>query len=1736
MPPPRRLGSIQAAVQQPPPLKRRDPLAALNEELSPQGPKDPLAAASELEASAAEVEKTGFFGSAARGLAESGYATALGPLELMRSYTQALMKGHGLTGGTPITDRAIGGLRQGQEEAREFYGEPGSALGHIGGRLVGDVGQFMASGAGIAKAVPQLGRLASEGSFVQRALAQAALGTPLAAVQGAGVRPEESLAGLIPGAEGIAQNPFGRAAVEAVAQVPFSFLGEGVVAGLQRGKDFLKQMGERGAGAGAPTSSALESELADRMSQLQNAVPSAPSSPRPPTAQPFVQELDPGLRDIPGVEHAALEPDYSKRLMDAERAEGVLTDPLGREMTVPEQFEAVPPTTPPSMETPTYERRGTLPSAQRAVSDAGDARIVARNRAYRSMVEEGLVDKLSPEEFVNELIVRQQRHISQARVEAAQLSRQKGAHLEETHAVELLDEGGTPIREKGRFTAKREPYARRLQSGPFFNVDDQLNAIRKRTGKLSVSDMTDDDLVYVFGRDDLLPSESELPWSATLEDGTVIRGTTAEEVVARAARADLKRRYPITSSDANVVRDTERDAVENWRKYRGKYTRSGQPAIQFENRFGELIDADQYHKEIDAIRKQLRSSGKYNYSGPFRSTAGRAAIGGVIGGAYGASKGEDIPVGERFLQGVAGATIGSALGAMSTKAARYAIAEAAGLPPRIPRGSIPRALGKKPSVKLIPRPPGRMYGDPSIDEILERPTPEYFSELDSPDFQVLGIESEAGRNMAITDDLIDAIREVADHNNVPMDAVNKPMYDAYFANPTARRAALEAAERRSLQLAADLGEQVIAYDVVDEATGQRLFGVDGYISEGRAAIDVTGDIPGKLGPRKVREALRQFFELHKDVKYVEGNRITGARVKADRERAARGYTMAEAQGELNDEYGKARVRRDRSLPSGPFIVPSSALAAVLGPSAARVGSGAALGTLGFGLAAQDENETLKKTGYGLMALGFLHGTGFHRWRAAGRAANTLVKAAADASPLVRRAVAYVDPEALLSKDILKAIENFETGSAKYAARGERFASLAEKLGPEADRFISDVVEAEQWAKYVPKTAEETKQILALAADAINNFNEILSEKQALGLLPSSVKGGEYLPRYHARKLAEEAEGFISKSRMDLPTPPRVQREGRRVIPAADRDTRNYLGEIRESSFRVRHGLAAQGRQIASAKLFQALRPMKGVMNPDYAKLADDVMAAIKTGDQNAIKAARDALDKFSRGFSPQPGSKWDRLPEMEGLGVLSGAIVNREVAQVLRGLPQYATAWDKILRLWKGSKTAFNPPTHVGNTASNVFLTHMAGLYVHEQPFALARAIKDLSNYGPATKALAERGILNRNVLHEGGTGLAAQRLPAREELRELARTTRPETAAALKEFGLTPRTKYASLEGLKKVGRGFEKAYANEDNAFRVALYQKAIKPKGGLRGGFGMSSDEAAEYARHKLVDYRSRSPLLSLARRSVFPFVLFSAKAIPMVTASIIEHPWRYLPFVGALWFAAEREKEAEPSLTERDVPRNLRSPWPGHMLPTAVPTGIFPGLSSKGGEGQRYFTDVSRFSPFSAVTTGAPPGAITGQAFGENFPAALQPSGPLMDLAGLALNKDPYTGREIVRPGDRTSLPLSVLRMAEYSAARALPTFAGLHIPRVVQDLMDKRTEDALVDALGFIGTRPRIVQTGEAVRRARARFNETVRDLEQKYRHDASHARENPERVKDLQLELQDRLRAAAEQLRAELGP
>jgi len=851
------------------------------------------------------------------------------------------------------------------------------------------------------------------------------------------------------------------------------------------------------------------------------------------------------------------------------------------------------------------------------------------------------------------------------------------------------------------------------------------------------------------------------------------------------------------------------------------------------------------------------------------------------------------------------------------------------------------------------------------------------------------------------------------------------------------------------------------------------------------------------------------------------------------------------------------------------------------------------------LLSDSDNKDLQKTAMPIFALAALSAIGSRRLGAAGDFLGDHLLQQLQKSTAGTAVARFFHPDALLSPEVRQAISDFEHARSRAGARANEFARGAQQLGPQGDRAVSDVLEGEGWEDTSHMAPKDVAAVLTFATALHQEYEATANELVSSGARTvDELLAGYAGPRRYAYYEAQAAqvEGGVRRGdgsprisgvkhrTLDEPIrqaqaaldEAKASGDAQRIQDATDAldqakavqlSRRVELGEIREASYRAAQGIERAYSDAAAARLFGALKDIPGVVHPEWKDASDELQTArtflkqkgLTPADRQAAEALRDqALVKINdlRRLYERKGGEFVSLPDTRGLGMLRGAIVQRDVAHSLVGFTR-SNAYTKLLRAWKETKTVFNPGTHQGNILSNVTFAHMEGLPMWEQPQYLTRASKDMRTYGPATRALAEGGILDVNAVTAEGQGVATRDLRRQEGLEAMLPTTRPETAKVLREQGITEASiaqrrsrriktgvaagaalgaaKFANDENpedsaiagvlggvagglLARRGlKGVRELYSNEDNIFRAAIWLKKVDD--------GMTPSEATSYARNALGNFRSRSPALNAIRLTASPFILYPAKALPRFAANVVDHPWRYVALM-ALWGGLnELSKHEVGEVDEHDVKASDRRPF-GYALPG------FTQLPFTNERGEHAAVDMARWTPMSAVTTAAPPGSAPAS-FDERIPDIFRAGGPLIDVAArFGANVDAYTGR----PAYARDYPFkqNATQFLRDAAGEALPSALDFHAERIREDVANRDFDKLKNDALGPTGLRPRFVRPGANAIAAKNQLTNSLREMKQAFRRDMRN-NQNPGRVPVLRDRYLSRIRQALDNFRTRAG-
>lgn len=505
------------------------------------------------------------------------------------------------------------------------------------------------------------------------------------------------------------------------------------------------------------------------------------------------------------------------------------------------------------------------------------------------------------------------------------------------------------------------------------------------------------------------------------------------------------------------------------------------------------------------------------------------------------------------------------------------------------------------------------------------------------------------------------------------------------------------------------------------------------------------------------------------------------------------------------------------------------------------------------------------------------------------------------------------------------------------------------------------------------------------------------------------------------------------------------------------DERTRMGEIQEVRYSTAKTMLQMTRDVETARLLDWVARKE-------AKVMEDQIP-----DEHTVAPAKESM---LRSYLP---TEWVQVPDaaipgtggLRRYGNLAGRFVPGPVWNDIRQIAgmtdqgDMAKAYADILRMWKISKTALSPTTHMNNVMSNFIFADLHDV----QAKHILKAIKTWATH-KKDKAAAD---LIAEYQDNGGDGGKFNDAERREDvmgemIAELEREvgsnspTASITAAQVvdlirhREF----RQAFASIGQTKTAGlakvpvKKLMKLYGHEDELFRLAAYIKARDD--------GLTGRAAGKFAHDSFLNYEINAPWVQAARRSFFPFISFTYRAVPMLARTFADKPWKagkYALVAGALNAAAyammgmggddeDKERALLPDEKSGKVwgifPKLMRMPWNDeHESPV--------------------FLDVRRWIPAGDVID-----------FGQGHtavpvPSPLMPGGPLVVLGELILNKSSFTGKPITMESD--TLAEKYGKVGDYLWKAMAPNVPlpgpGYLIPGIEPGQMQTYAWKALTDA-------------------------------------------------------------------------
>ena len=457
-----------------------------------------------------------------------------------------------------------------------------------------------------------------------------------------------------------------------------------------------------------------------------------------------------------------------------------------------------------------------------------------------------------------------------------------------------------------------------------------------------------------------------------------------------------------------------------------------------------------------------------------------------------------------------------------------------------------------------------------------------------------------------------------------------------------------------------------------------------------------------------------------------------------------------------------------------------------------------------------------------------------------------------------------------------------------------------------------------------------------------------------------------------------------------------------------KEERVKLGEIEDASFAIAETGRLMTNDLAVYKL--------------YSKIANDNELSL-TPEQYKLYVTEGKIKS----------ENWIQMPDtsvpnatinsenLKRYGQLSDKYVPKEVyndltqriSKLKEGDGELMSKYLAINRLWKKSKTAWNPVVHMNNTVSNVILYDLAGADYKW----MRKGFTELSK-GRAGDEGSELYQLAK------ANGVFDVDLVSKELNKETVKTMEDSLALLTKEdqSELVGAAKYA--ESLKKasnkLGSPFKKLedlYQIEDQAFRMGVFMDRLAK--------GMNPAEAAADAKKWFIDYDINAPLINMMRRGPTPFLSYTYRVVPLLAEAAVKRPHKYAKWATGAYMlnkagemASTSDTEKERTLMRKDLQQTLFG-FPN--LPyTTIRLPFDSARETERGEPIPLYIDIKRFIPGGDVFALGAEGGIglpIGRDKSLKLPASVTPNfGAIGEImAPLLYNVDPFTLRQLEGQG-------------------------------------------------------------------------------------------------------------------------
>jgi hypothetical protein len=431
-----------------------------------------------------------------------------------------------------------------------------------------------------------------------------------------------------------------------------------------------------------------------------------------------------------------------------------------------------------------------------------------------------------------------------------------------------------------------------------------------------------------------------------------------------------------------------------------------------------------------------------------------------------------------------------------------------------------------------------------------------------------------------------------------------------------------------------------------------------------------------------------------------------------------------------------------------------------------------------------------------------------------------------------------------------------------------------------------------------------------------------------------------------------------------------------------KEERIQRGEILDARYTIAKTYQLMGNDIANGKYFLDLS-----QNPEATWQDSGPPPAETIADSKSKMMATVGYEwiKVSEATVSDTGGK-------KKWGALAGRYVRVEVWKDLQEYDRMSKAgtWQKLLDQWKLNKTARNPVVHANNTIANMWLADLIDVRVRD----VIEGFREYVRQGEIYKQAEDHGTFGHGFADVEMHALLKQIFNELEARAKKGKFDGVEGKIQLYDqvANITSR----AWHFLKKADDWSLRAYSAEDDIFRMAAYMRGLRQ--------GLTPQESASRARREFLDYDIRAPWINNMRSTVFPFIAYTYRAVPVIADAMLRRPWKMVKYV-LLFELANALAYAVSGGDEEEERRHMPDQDRGRTWMGGAPYMIRLPVNDK--YGRPMFMDIRRWIPAGDIYD------INTKA-GLGIPTWLQFGGPLMIAAELTLNRAAFTGQDIVNP--------------------------------------------------------------------------------------------------------------------------